>query len=577
MTVVVHRSLTAPALCVVEPAGAAHYRLVVSEVLGDQGPEAASEGVGSNAKSTKSNGGGNKKSEVYTSETIHGANFYERLGLDPLGISVGPEEVKRAYHKALLIYHPDKTGRGDEDEVFLAIQEAHDTLSDATRRKAYDSLNEFDDTIPSGNESGDFYEVYGPVFHSNGRFAVKVPVPSLGDDATPDDEVFEFYRYWEGFESWRDFSRSEDLEHDPEEADSREEKRWMIKENSKEVKQLKNKDNQRIIDLTQRAKLRDPRVKRFAERAKAEKQAARQAKHKAREALEAEEAQRKADLRAKEQELDAKKQAGAKAAKQEKERVKKAGRRIRSFLRRFASLVATQQVSGSAPKDLCFTELEVDLVCEHLGEDLQALQALLGAFGALGGGGGGGDESVNPNDATCTAAGLEAGAQAVHEALAKMRAAKEDEQARAKEARQARAAEAARKEEQVRQAKEAELKWDKDELSWLAKGAKKFPAGYHDTRAVLGLQGGLAVPFSTRRDGDFLARCWAGVEVSSCQRTCFTSRTLCNNFLSVHPSWRSCFGGRVVGTRSAGRQWRSTSTSRCETCPITPKRPKRPV
>ena len=50
--------------------------------------------------------------------------------------------------------------------------QAHDTITNAEKRKAYDSQNGFDDTIPSGTEKGDFYEIYGPVFHSNGASLV---------------------------------------------------------------------------------------------------------------------------------------------------------------------------------------------------------------------------------------------------------------------------------------------------------------------------------------------------------------------------------------------------------------------
>lgn len=41
-----------------------------------------------------------------------------------------------------------------------------------------------------------------------------------------------FYEYWSRFESWRDFSLKA-AEHDLETAGSREEKRWMQKENDK--------------------------------------------------------------------------------------------------------------------------------------------------------------------------------------------------------------------------------------------------------------------------------------------------------------------------------------------------------
>ena len=135
-------------------------------------------------------------------------NYYELLGLEKSGIGVDSELVKRAYHKALLLYHPDKgSAKYDTDAVFLAVQKAYDILSDKTKRRAYDSTNEFDDTIPSGDhEDGfDFYATYGPVFRANARFAEKLPVPDLGDADSSEKSVEAFYAYWVRFESWRDF------------------------------------------------------------------------------------------------------------------------------------------------------------------------------------------------------------------------------------------------------------------------------------------------------------------------------------------------------------------------------------
>jgi len=89
--------------------------------------------------------------------------------------------------------------------------------------------------------------------------------------------VYAFYNYWEKFESWRNFEFSEQREHNPDQANSREEKRWMIKENMKGVKNLKKKDNARIISLVERARQRDPRLLRAAiaeKEAKAAKKAA---------------------------------------------------------------------------------------------------------------------------------------------------------------------------------------------------------------------------------------------------------------------------------------------------------------
>jgi DnaJ-class molecular chaperone len=64
----------------------------------------------------------------------------------------------------LLKYHPDKqTGQPvvaeSTDSLFLSIQKAYDTLSDEAKRRSYDSQFEFDESIPSGTETTDFYKV----------------------------------------------------------------------------------------------------------------------------------------------------------------------------------------------------------------------------------------------------------------------------------------------------------------------------------------------------------------------------------------------------------------------------------
>lgn len=46
-----------------------------------------------------------------------------------------PDQVKKAYRKASLKYHPDKTGRGQEDYVFLAVKRAYDHLMDPVKRQ----------------------------------------------------------------------------------------------------------------------------------------------------------------------------------------------------------------------------------------------------------------------------------------------------------------------------------------------------------------------------------------------------------------------------------------------------------
>jgi curved DNA-binding protein len=64
-------------------------------------------------------------------------NYYKILGLSK---NATPEEIKSAYRKMALQYHPDKNSDKDATKTFQAINEAHEVLSDPKKRRAYDAL-----------------------------------------------------------------------------------------------------------------------------------------------------------------------------------------------------------------------------------------------------------------------------------------------------------------------------------------------------------------------------------------------------------------------------------------------------
>merc|ERR1711892_664634 len=64
-----------------------------------------------------------------------GTKYYNILGLQN---GAPDEDIKKAYRKMALKYHPDKNKESNAEEKFKEIAEAYEVLSDKDKKAAYD-------------------------------------------------------------------------------------------------------------------------------------------------------------------------------------------------------------------------------------------------------------------------------------------------------------------------------------------------------------------------------------------------------------------------------------------------------
>ena len=65
-------------------------------------------------------------------------DYYEVLGVDK---SASADEIKKAYRKMAIKYHPDKNpGDKEAEEKFKEAAEAYDVLSNPEKRQRYDQF-----------------------------------------------------------------------------------------------------------------------------------------------------------------------------------------------------------------------------------------------------------------------------------------------------------------------------------------------------------------------------------------------------------------------------------------------------
>lgn len=93
-----------------------------------------------------------------------GKDYYRILGIDR---NASEDEIKKAYRKLALKYHPDKNKSKDAEEKFKEVAEAYEVLADKKKREIYDQYGE--DGLKGGVPGTEDGKQFNYTFHGDPR------------------------------------------------------------------------------------------------------------------------------------------------------------------------------------------------------------------------------------------------------------------------------------------------------------------------------------------------------------------------------------------------------------------------
>ena len=104
------------------------------------------------------------------------SNHYQTLGVSEEATS---EEIKKAYRKLALQYHPDRNKESGAEEKFKQITEAYEILSDTSKKSEYDRKRKFGPSFESMfgggfNNSWNYKDPFADHYSPGGGFNEKI-------------------------------------------------------------------------------------------------------------------------------------------------------------------------------------------------------------------------------------------------------------------------------------------------------------------------------------------------------------------------------------------------------------------
>lgn len=111
-------------------------------------------------------------------------DYYEVLGVDK---NASEQDIKKAFRKLAMMYHPDRNKAKDAEAKFKEINEAYSVLSDKQKRATYDQFGH-DGLNQQGFSSSSFdpFDIFNQFFGGSGG-GVKF---SFGDGEDDDNDIF---------------------------------------------------------------------------------------------------------------------------------------------------------------------------------------------------------------------------------------------------------------------------------------------------------------------------------------------------------------------------------------------------